>query len=129
MRPPIPTYSFGLRRFSPFESDTERLELSAPCLEREIYPPTPRSEATVRAVTTGDIAELAVDRRDRALLVDAAATSPLGYSETVSPDAPWGMVRRRFTAPHSVKSQRTPLRLTCRPAESRLICWMEVPVR
>jgi hypothetical protein len=27
-------------------------------LEREIRPPTPRSEATVRVVTTGDIAEL-----------------------------------------------------------------------
>ena len=31
---------------------------------------------------------VAADGRSRALVVDAAATSPLGYSETVSPEAP-----------------------------------------
>ena len=42
------------------DSDLERLELCAPCvLHREIRPPSPRSKATVCAVTRGNIAEIA----------------------------------------------------------------------
>src|SRR2546430_14998980 len=61
MQPPIPTFSsacdltngFSLSSLTPSGSSFLHY-----VLEREIRPPTPRSEATVRAVTTGDIAEL-----------------------------------------------------------------------
>jgi hypothetical protein len=43
-----------------FAFSVERLELAGPCvLPREIHPPNPRPEATVCAVTRGNIAELA----------------------------------------------------------------------
>lgn len=56
------------------------LEPCAPCSHHEIRPPTPRSEATARAVTRGNITELAATAVV-VRLIDLSPVRIIGYNE------------------------------------------------
>ena len=74
-----PSLAYVVTRSASSARVRQRLELCPPrVLHREIRPPTPRSEATVCAVTKGNIAELAASAFV-ALLVVLLSVRTIGY--------------------------------------------------